>query len=176
MHRDIKPQHLLYNLTDGSMKLIDMGLADFYQFGKDYSTKVSARFYKAPELLLGNEHYDYAIDVWSLGCIFAAIIFQHEIFFQGKDDINQLLEIVKITGTDELYEYINTHELKKNPALLKQIKKHPKKPWMKLKAIFNECYITDDSIDLLSKMLLIDPSKRITAKDALSHSYFKDME
>lgn len=175
MHRDIKPQNLLYDLEARTMKLIDWGLADFYHFGKEYSTRVAARFYKAPELLLGNKYYDYAVDIWGLGCIFAAVLFQQEIVFQGKDDIDQLGVIAKVIGTDELYEYINSYKLKKNVGTLKQIGKHPKKPWSKFKAVYNEVYFTDDAIDLLSKMLLIDPTRRITAKDAISHEYFKDM-
>lgn len=174
MHRDVKPQNLFFDLANGSMKLVDWGLGEFYHLGRSYSTKVAARFYKAPELLLGNEYYDYAVDVWALGCIFAAVLFQQEIVFQGKDNVDQLAVIAKVVGTDELYEYINGYKLKKNVAMLKQVGRHPRKPWLKFKAVFNEAYFTDYSVDLLSKMLLVDPSKRIMAKDALQHPYFKE--
>jgi len=157
------------------MKIVDWGLAEFYHCGKPYNTKVAARFYKAPELLLGNEFYNYTIDIWAIGCIFAAVLFQEEIVFRGKDNLDQMGAIARVVGTDELYEYINTAKLKKNTAMLKQIGRHAKKPWNKFKAVFNESYFTPDSIDLLSKMLSVDPGKRIMAKDALSHPYFKDL-
>ncbi len=175
MHRDIKPHNLLYDITKGILKLIDWGLAEFYHPAREYHTKVAARFYKAPELLLDNPKYDYAVDVWALGCIFAAVMFQQEVFFQGKDDIDQLVAIAKVVGTDEIYDYAAAHGLKVSATMHEQLGKHPKKPWMKFKTSYNEPYVSEEAISLLAKMLVVDHGKRITAKDALAHPYFKDM-
>ena len=175
MHRDIKPHNILYDIAKGSVKIIDLGLAEFYNMGKDYSTKVAARFYKAPELILDNPRYDYGVDVWGLGCIFAAVLFQQEVFFQGKDDQDQISAIAKVLGTDEIYDYVANYGLKVSPAVHEQLGKRPKKPWQKLKSVCNEAYTTDEALDLLSQMLVIDHGKRITAKDAMAHPYFKGL-
>ena len=141
--------------------------------GKEYSTRVAARFYKAPELLLGNGFYDYSIDIWALGCIFAAIMFQQEIFFKGNNEADQLLCIAKVVGTDEIINYVNDHNLKKSGCT--KLGKQPKKSWSKFKTVCNDGYVTDDAIDLLAKMLVVEHTKRIMAKDAMNHPYFKDL-
>jgi len=108
MHRDIKPHNILFDLEKKTLKIIDWGLSEFYKPGEKFNVRVAARYYKAPELLLENVHYDYSVDIWSLGCIFAAVIFQQEVFFPGKDDADQLVTIAKVVGTDEIYDYLES--------------------------------------------------------------------
>lgn len=67
MHRDIKPHNILVDHMHRSIKIADWGQAEFYKPGQEYSTRVAAQFYKAPELLLGFPYYDYAVDIWGLG-------------------------------------------------------------------------------------------------------------
>jgi casein kinase II subunit alpha len=75
IHRDVKPQNILYNFEAKKMKLIDFGLAEFYSQGKEMSPAVCSRYFKAPELLLGLTNYHYSIDIWAAGIIFASIVF-----------------------------------------------------------------------------------------------------
>ena len=56
------------------LKIIDWGLADYYLPNKEYNLKVASRYYKGPELLLNNKYYDYSLDMWSLGCMFAGMV------------------------------------------------------------------------------------------------------
>lgn len=81
MHRDVKPHNILFNPNKKTLKLIDWGLADFYFPGKAYSHKVCSRYYKAPELLTEQDEYNYGIDVWAAGCIFASLLFSKDPFF-----------------------------------------------------------------------------------------------
>lgn len=74
MHRDIKPENVLLDRRKGELKIIDWGLAEFYLPQRDYNVRVASRYYKAPELLLNNHFYDYAIDIWSVGCWLAAMV------------------------------------------------------------------------------------------------------
>ena len=74
MHRDIKPQNILIDPERRSLKVIDLGLAEFYFPGKNYNVRVASRYFKGPELLLGYEYYDYSLDMWSLGALFAGIV------------------------------------------------------------------------------------------------------
>ena len=59
IHRDIKPGNVLMNLRDESAVIVDWGLADFYFPSKRFNVRVASRYFKAPELLLGNNYYDY---------------------------------------------------------------------------------------------------------------------
>ena len=63
--------------------LIDLGLADFYLPNTRYNVRVASRHYKSPELLIGYEYYDYAIDMWGVGCILAGLLLRREPFFRG---------------------------------------------------------------------------------------------
>jgi len=85
IHRDIKPGNVLF-MKDSKVKIVDWGLADFYLPGKKFNTRVASRYFKGPELLLGNNYYDYNQDVWSVGCMLAGMMFQKEPFFKGADN------------------------------------------------------------------------------------------
>ena len=86
MHRDIKPGNIMIDHSKKKLTLIDWGLAEFYHPQQEYNVKVASRFWKGPELLIGLQTYDYSLDIWSLGCVFAGMIFKIEKFFNGKDN------------------------------------------------------------------------------------------
>lgn len=74
MHRDIKPQNVLIDQKKQILKIVDWGLADYYLPNKEYNVRVASRYYKGPELLTNNKFYDYSLDIWSLGCMFAGMV------------------------------------------------------------------------------------------------------
>jgi len=74
------------------LTLIDLGLADFYLPNEKYNVRVASRHYKAPELLIGYEYYDYGIDMWGVGCVLAGLLLRREPLFRGKDNVDQLGE------------------------------------------------------------------------------------
>lgn len=76
MHRDVKPQNIIVNPTKKILKLIDWGLAEFYHMGQDYNVRVASRYFKGPELLVDYNYYDYSLDIWSTGAMFASMIFK----------------------------------------------------------------------------------------------------
>ena len=73
--------------------------------------RVASRYFKGPELLVDMQTYDYSLDIWSLGCMFAGMIFKREPFFQGSDNYDQLVKIAKVLGTEELYAYLDKYRL-----------------------------------------------------------------
>jgi len=79
---------------------------------------VASRYFKGPELLLDYQLYDYSLDMWSLGCMFASMIFRKEPFFHGHDNYDQLVRIAKVLGTDELYEYIHKYQIELDPRYI----------------------------------------------------------
>lgn len=88
------------------LRIIDWGLGEFYLPEKDYNVRVSSRYYKGPELLVGHEYYHYSLDIWSLGVMMAGMIFLREPFFKGSDNYDQLEQITRTLGTEELYAYV----------------------------------------------------------------------
>ncbi|GAB2227413.1 hypothetical protein Droror1_Dr00009234 [Drosera rotundifolia] len=98
MHRDVKPHNVMIDHELRKLRLIDWGLAEFYHPGKEYNVRVASRYFKGPELLVDLQDYDYSLDMWSLGCMFAGMIFRKEPFFYGHDNHDQLVKIAKVMG------------------------------------------------------------------------------
>jgi serine/threonine protein kinase len=72
------------------------------------------RYFKGPELLLNFERYDYSLDLWSLGCLLAALLFKKEPFFFGSDNDNQLVKIAAVLGTQDLVAYCRKYSMRPN--------------------------------------------------------------
>jgi len=172
MHRDIKPQNLIVNPVAKSIKVADWGLAEFYHQGVEYNVRVASRYYKGPELLTDDTFYDYSLDIWSVGCTLAEIIFNKVPFFKGKDNLDQLMKIAKVLGTQDLNNYIEKYKLKIDPQYNKILGNYPKVPFSEFVNSTNGKLANPEAVDLVDKMLVYDKAKRPTAKEAMSHSYF----
>ena len=178
-HRDVKPRNVLIDMTDMSLMLIDLGLADFFLPNTQYNVRVASRHYKAPELLVGNENYDYSIDLWGVGCILAGLLFRREPFFRGKDNMDQLGTIIAVLGTADLHSYLAKFKIDMKPEIRKVIAKYTlrggkKKEW---KQIADESRTasyspSEHGLDLLSKLIVYDHTNRLTAKQAMQHAFF----
>jgi len=174
MHRDIKPLNLVVNHDAKDLVVIDWGLAEFYHPNKDYNVRVASRYYKGPELLVDDRWYHYSLDIWSLGCTLAGMIYRIETFFKGSDNFDQLIRIMRILGDDDLHEYVHKYGLK-IPKVAKKLMKgedFEKVPWSSLVNDKNKDVANEQAIDLLSKMLVYDKNLRINCKDAMKHPYF----
>jgi casein kinase II subunit alpha len=147
-------------------------LAEFYHAGKEYNVRVASRYFKGPELLVDLQDYDYALDLWSLGCVFAGMIFRKEPFFNGHDNYDQLVRIAKVLGTQELHAYLNKYRIELDPHLEALVGRHSRKPWSKFVNADNQHLVTPEAIDFLDKLLRYDHQERITAKEAQKHPFF----
>lgn len=195
MHRDIKPRNVLVNRLRSSgrapLMLIDLGLADFYLPGVSYNVRVASRHYKSPELLVGYELYDYAIDLWGVGCILAGLLLRREPFFRGKDNIDQLGKILAVLGTDELLAFLVKYNVQVTTDVEQEILKYHTQQQQqqqqhrdgipqyhnKRQALL-DCRATDcpipnrEGMDLLEKLLVYDHEARLTAQQAMQHPFF----
>lgn len=163
IHRDLKPSNLLLN-SDCDMKICDFGLSRGEAKDAEYTEYVVTRWYRAPEVMLSPGSYGKKMDVWSIGCIMAELIGRSPIF-QGKNYIEQMKLIFNQLGSpsEEDLGFITNEQALKYVKKLGHIKP---KTWRQ--TFPKAC---PEAIDLLDKMLQINPEKRISIQDALNHKY-----
>ncbi|KAG6771090.1 hypothetical protein POTOM_022436 [Populus tomentosa] len=165
LHRDIKGSNLLID-NEGNLKLADFGLAR--SFSNDHNANLTNRvitlWYRPPELLLGTTKYGPAVDMWSVGCIFAELLHGKPIF-PGKDEPEQLNKIFELCGAPDEFNW---------PGVSKIPWYNNLKPTRPMKRRLREVFRHFDrnALELLERMLTLDPSERISAKDALDAEYF----
>lgn len=172
VHRDLKPGNILVN-ANCKAKVCDLGLARGYLSTNDGETSddmteyVVTRWYRAPELTWGEPKYGSAIDMWSVGCILAEM-FNRECLFRGENYVDQLALIIGLIGTPadcDLKECVRNEDAFE---FIKNLGYHHPAPW---KTVLRNA--SPEAQDLLSKLLVFNPNKRITASEALQHPFFK---
>ncbi|KAI3409583.1 Protein kinase domain-containing protein [Psidium guajava] len=167
LHRDLKPQNLLLDRRTNSLKLADFGLARAFGIPvRTFTHEVVTLWYRAPEILLGSRHYSTPVDVWSVGCIFAEMVNRRPLF-PGDSEIDELFKIFRIMGTPNEDSWPGVTSLPDFKSTF------PKWAPQDLKTVMQN--LDPAGVDILSKMLCMDPRRRITAKVALEHEYFKDV-
>ncbi|KAH0458505.1 hypothetical protein IEQ34_013820 [Dendrobium chrysotoxum] len=165
LHRDMKPNNLLI-AADGQLKLADFGLARIFGSpDRRFTHQVFARWYRAPELLFGTKQYGPGVDVWAAGCIFAELLLRRP-FLQGSSDIDQLGKIFAAFGTPKPFQW---PEMVYLPDYVEYQYVSPPS----LRSLFP--MVSDDALDLISKMFTYDPKARISTQQALEHRYFSSI-
>uniref|UniRef100_A0A0N5B558 Casein kinase II subunit alpha n=1 Tax=Strongyloides papillosus TaxID=174720 RepID=A0A0N5B558_STREA len=172
MHRDVKPHNVMIDHKKRQLRLIDWGLAEFYHPRQDYNVRVASRYFKGPELLVDYQYYDYSLDMWSLGCMLASMIFRREPFFHGHDNYDQLVRIAKVLGTDDLYVYLEKYGITLDNRFNDLLGRHTRKRWDRFVHNENSHLVSPEAIDFLDKLLRYDHQARLTAKEAMGHPYF----
>ncbi|KAK8182981.1 kinase-like domain-containing protein [Phyllosticta paracitricarpa] len=172
MHRDVKPHNVMIDHEKRKLRLIDWGLAEFYHAGTEYNVRVASRYFKGPELLVDFQEYDYSLDMWSLGAMFASMIFRKEPFFHGNSNADQLVKIAKVLGTEDLFDYLDKYDIELDAQYDDILGRFPKKSWHSFINAENQRFVSNDAIDFLDKLLRYDHQERLTAKEAMAHPYF----
>ncbi|XP_053462728.1 cyclin-dependent kinase 9-like [Nycticebus coucang] len=170
LHRDMKAANVLIT-RDGVLKLADFGLARAFSLAKNrqpnrYTNRVVTLWYRPPELLLGARDYGPPIDLWGAGCIMAEMWIRSPIM-QGHTEQHQLALISQLCGsiTPEVWPNVDRHELYGKLELVKGQKRKVKD---RLRP-----YVRDPhALDLIDKLLVLDPAQRVDSDDALDHDFF----
>jgi len=172
MHRDVKPHNVMIDHELKKLRLIDWGLAEFYHPGQEYNVRVASRYFKGPELLVDYQMYDYSLDMWSVGCMLASMIFKKEPFFHGHDNYDQLVRIAKVLGTEELHAYLAKYQISLDPKFEDILGRHSRKRWERFVNKENQHLVSSEAMDFLDRLLRYDHQERLTAQEAMEHPYF----
>ncbi|KAJ2993686.1 Cyclin-dependent kinase-like 3 [Globomyces sp. JEL0801] len=167
IHRDIKPENILVSVN-GVVKLCDFGFARTLAGpGAKYTDYVATRWYRAPELLVGDTEYGKAVDIWAAGCIFAELLTGQPLF-PGDTDIDQLYRIMKCLG--QLTQR-HTEIFLKNPLFV-----GVRIPEIgKITPLSSKLPNTSNlAMSWLQQTLIYDPDQRATTKELMNHAYFQD--
>ncbi|KAI8024413.1 hypothetical protein LOK49_LG03G01966 [Camellia lanceoleosa] len=167
IHRDLKPQNLLID-RNKILKIADFGLSRAVDVPlKIYTKKVATLHYMAPEILFGAGQYSEPVDIWAVGCIFGEMV-RHRHMFNGCSETNLLVNIFRLLGTPNEETWPGVTSL--CPFIAKIVQSPPQDLAEEVRGL------EPAGVDLLSKMLCLDAGKRITARDALKHAYFRDVQ
>lgn len=182
MHRDLKPANILWSEGD-LLKIADFGLARFVRgrpISEDHvvpqTGEVQTMWYRAPEVLLGDEKYGMLVDDWSIGCVIAELFrfrmsvsnqrVEPDPLFAGRGDVHTMLLVFEALGTpDEREEYLSTLPFwsdyfpKWNPGTLRQ----------------KVQLVDDNGFDLIKQLLAISPTRRKASRFLLNHPWFQDV-
>ncbi len=161
IHRDLKPSNILIN-ENCDLKICDFGLARIQD--PQMTGYVSTRYYRAPEIMLTWQKYGVEVDIWSAGCIFAEMIDGRPLF-PGNDHVHQFSIITELLGSPppDVIDTICSENT------LRFVRSLPHRERIPLSTRFPN--VEPEAIDLLERMLVFDPKKRITAAEGLAHPY-----
>ncbi|CAB4063624.1 CDK8_11 [Lepeophtheirus salmonis] len=190
LHRDLKPANILVmgeGQERGRVKIADMGFARLFNSPlkplADLDPVVVTFWYRAPELLLGARHYTKAIDIWAIGCIFAELLTSEPIFHCRQEDIktsnpyhhDQLDRIFSVMGFPQDKDWEDIRKMPEHPTLLKDFKRTNYANCSLIKYMDRHRIKPDwRSFQLLQKLLIMDPTKRITSEMAMEDEYFRE--
>merc|ERR1719397_463501 len=173
IHRDLKPENILVNGDDCNLRITDFGLSRGVYKCDDGNNNllteyVVTRWYRAPEIMCSKKMYDESVDVWAVGCIFAEF-FLRKPLFRGRSHLDQLKVIFHILGTPTKGNLAWVQD----PEAKRWIERRNPNEGQQLGTIFPK--VEPDALDLMGKLLLIDPTKRIRVEEALEHPYLKEL-
>jgi cell division cycle 2-like len=175
MHRDLKTANLLLT-SSGVIKVCDFGLARRYSDPPGGLTpNVSTLWYRAPEILLGATVYTPAVDIWSVGCIFAELVLM-DALFPGRGELDQLSKICALLGPPSEAVWPGFSELPNARTIaLQGPERSELARRLRPDAFSNRTPLTAMGFEILAQMLVLDPGQRITAEEALQHPYFSEL-
>jgi len=175
IHRDLKASNLLVNRM-GELKIADWGLARSWNSEmKRLTNRVITLWYRPPELLLGATEYTPKIDMWSVGCIIAEM-FRRSGFLRGQTEASQLDLIFRTCGHPTEEEWPN---ISKTCRLWKNFEPKENEPRLQRRVretlksnLYNPKWMTENAIDLIDNLMILNPDNRWSTEEALLADYF----
>ncbi|XP_043923321.1 mitogen-activated protein kinase 15 [Protopterus annectens] len=172
IHRDQKPSNILLD-SDCFVKLCDFGLArSLYQIQEDQETPalteyVATRWYRAPEILLASTRYTKGVDMWSVGCILGEMLLGKPLF-PGTSTINQIERIMSVIPPPSKEDILSIKS-DYGASVIQKMMSRQRMPFEELLP----ANTSEDAMDLIKKLLVFNPEKRLNAEEALRHPYVR---
>ncbi|KAK9164839.1 hypothetical protein Scep_000030 [Stephania cephalantha] len=157
--------YLVFEYMDTDLKKYIRSFRQTSQNIPLHTVKILTLWYRSPEVLLGDTHYSTAVDIWSVACIFAELV-TNQALFPGDSEVQQLHHIFRLLGTPNENVW---------PGVSKLPYWHEYPQWRQQTLSSAVPNLDDTGLDLLSKMLIYEPLKRISAKKAMEHPFFADI-
>ncbi|XP_032400788.1 cyclin-dependent kinase-like 1 isoform X1 [Xiphophorus hellerii] len=167
IHRDVKPENILLTKS-GVIKLCDFGFARILTGPEDdYTDYVATRWYRAPELLVGDTQYGPPVDVWAVGCVFAELLSGNPLW-PGKSDVDQLYLIRKTLG-----DLIPHHQqIFRSNVFFSGVSIPEPDTTEPLERRFYGASL--QALMVMKSCLVMDPSLRLSCEELLELPYFQD--
>lgn len=181
LNRDLKPANMLVS-SQGQLRLADFGLARWLtaQADEPLTLPVCTRWYRPPEVLLGSSAYGFPVDLWSAGCILAEMFLRRPLFQGGRDgcsdadnDLDQYLCLTRLCGAPSAAAWPDSEALTGYKFVRpKPEAAHPRCLVKTLTQRIEQSPGAALGIDLIDKLLQLDPAQRLSADAALDHDFF----
>lgn len=163
---DLKPQNILVS-RDGQLKIADFGLARaFVPPIRPFTHEVVTLWYRAPEILLGCKTYALPVDIWSVGTILGEMVTKKPMF-PGDSEVDELFKIFRLMGTPNEQTWPGVTSL--------QDWNRDFPIWPSLNVARFVPGLSEEGVDLLEQMIVLDPKRRISAQQALEHPFLSGM-
>jgi casein kinase II subunit alpha len=172
MHRDIKPANVLCKNPRCAVKIADWGTGEFYHPLRKYTAKVGTLRYKAPEILVDFGYYNYAVDIWGVGCMLLEALCRRIPVFEGETIDEVLQSIAQTIGGQKIANWMRKYKMALMPEAIDGYENIAGMGFSPLFGPLRKRFQDPVALDLCKKMLRIDHRKRITAGEALRHPFF----
>eukprot|EP00042_Codosiga_hollandica_P030889 m.182894 g.182894 ORF g.182894 m.182894 type:complete len:397 (-) comp53486_c0_seq8:165-1355(-) len=169
-HRDIKPHNVLIDEQSGIVKLCDLGSMKVLGDGSTSTSYICSRFYRAPELLCGSSAYTNAVDVWSVGCLFAEVV-RGDVLFRGANTAEQMARILDTLGSPTAMQRRAFCTETQLPSPLPMLSTSRHKPNKLSSAV--PFHVPSEAVQLMVQMVRLVPSQRTSLRVALLHPFFE---
>ena len=175
IHRDIKPSNILVKSAT-EINIIDFGISDFYLPFRKFSNKIGTKNFRSPEQIIKIKGFDYKIDIWAIGIIFAEAIFKKFPFIKPEEDDIIIKKIAEIAGKTKFLNFLEKYNINENFEFINSLDEMSLIDKLFETSKIDEKFNLIELKKLLDGLLEIDPEKRLTAKEALELEIFNNSD
>lgn len=175
IHRDIKPENVLFDKKTKQLRIGDLGLAEIYYPFKQYTTGIGTLRWMAPELIFDYKFYDYAVDMWAVGIIMfiTSIDYKKDKVFESLGQM--AVAISEMLTPSQILQFTEKYGIFMPNSLLNAMPQVNFNMWPVYIEHMKPKFNNEKFIDLMRKLLVAEPQRRLSAMEALEHPFFDEV-